>query len=64
MKIIINLLINLAVVSTATAFAAGTCPALLNHTVEPLTGGKVQSLCQYEGRVVLVINTASDCGDR
>ena len=62
MKIIINLLINLAVVSTATAFAAGTCPALLKRTVEPLTGGKAYSLCQYEGRVVLVINTASDCG--
>ena len=62
MKIIINLLISLAIVSSATAFAAGACPALLNHTVEPLTGGKAQSLCQYEGRVVLVINTASDCG--
>jgi glutathione peroxidase len=38
------------------------CPDLLNHTVEPLTGGKQQSLCQYEGRVVLVVNTASECG--
>ena len=43
----------------ATVFA---CPDVLNHTVEPLTGGKPQSLCQYEGRVVLVINTASECG--
>lgn len=45
--------------SSAPAFA---CPAVLNHTVEPLTGGKAQSLCQYEGRVVLVVNTASECG--
>ena len=43
----------------ATCFA---CPALLNHTVEPLTGGKPRSLCQYEGSVVLVVNTASECG--
>lgn len=41
---------------------AFACPDLLNHTVEPLTGGKAQSLCQYEGRVVLVVNTASECG--
>ncbi len=43
----------------ATVFA---CPTVLNHTVEPLTGGKPQSLCQYAGRVVLVVNTASECG--
>jgi len=42
--------------------AAFACPDLLNHSVEPLTGGKSQSLCQYEGRVVLVVNTASECG--
>lgn len=42
--------------------AAFGCPDLLNHTVEPLTGGKPQSLCRYEGRVVLVVNTASECG--
>ena len=41
---------------------AAACPALLNHTVEPLTGGAPQSLCQYEGRVVLIVNTASQCG--
>lgn len=38
------------------------CPNLLKHTVEPLTGGKPQSLCQYAGRVVMVVNTASECG--
>lgn len=42
--------------------AALACPGLLNHTVEPLTGGKPLSLCQYEGRVVMVVNTASECG--
>ena len=62
MKQIIHLVSVVVALSTASAFAARTCPAVLNHTVEPLTGGKVQSLCQYEGRVVLVVNTASECG--
>ncbi len=48
----------------AVAWSGGSfaCPALLNHSVEPITGGKAQSLCQYQGRVVLVVNTASECG--
>ena len=62
MKQIIHLFSVVVALSTASVVAAGTCPAVLNHTVEPLTGGKAQSLCQYEGRVVLVVNTASECG--
>ena len=62
MKQIIHLFSVVVALSTASAFAARTCPTVLNHTVEPLTGGKAQSLCQYEGRVVLVVNTASECG--
>jgi glutathione peroxidase len=42
--------------------AAFACPDVLNHSVEPLTGGKAQSMCQYAGKVVLVVNTASECG--
>lgn len=38
------------------------CPALLDHTFPGLQDGKVQSLCQYQGKVVLVVNTASYCG--
>ena len=53
--------LSIAVVLFASS-AAFACPALLKHSVEPLTGGKAQSLCQYEGRVVLVVNTASECG--
>ena len=55
MKPIIRLLGLSAALLALSAFAAGTCPAILNHTVEPLTGGKAQSMCQYEGRVVLVV---------
>ena len=38
------------------------CPALLNHTFERLQDEAPQSLCQYAGKVVLVVNTASYCG--
>ncbi|MBC7601155.1 MAG: glutathione peroxidase [Ramlibacter sp.] len=45
----------------ATATAA-TCPATLSHTFLRLQDEKPQSLCQYAGKVVLVVNTASYCG--
>jgi glutathione peroxidase len=38
------------------------CPALLQHTVLRLQDEKPQSLCQYSGKVLLVVNTASFCG--
>ena len=42
--------------------APGACPALLNHTFPRLQDEKPQSLCQYSGKVILVVNTASYCG--
>jgi glutathione peroxidase len=41
---------------------AKACPATLNHTLPRLQDEKPQSLCQYEGKVVLAVNTASYCG--
>lgn len=41
---------------------ATACPALLQHRFDRLQDEKPQSLCQYSGRVVLVVNTASFCG--
>jgi glutathione peroxidase len=41
---------------------ATDCPALLNHEFNRLQTGKPESLCQYRGKVVLVVNTASYCG--
>jgi len=38
------------------------CPATLQHTFLRLQDEKPQSLCQYSGKVVLVVNTASFCG--
>jgi glutathione peroxidase len=42
--------------------AAGACPASLNFRVKRLQDDAPQDLCQYAGRVVLVVNTASYCG--
>jgi glutathione peroxidase len=44
------------------AEAQTTCPALLNHQFARLQDEAPQSLCQYSGKVVLVVNTASYCG--
>jgi glutathione peroxidase len=41
---------------------AGACPATLNHTLLRLQDEKPQSLCQYTGKVILAVNTASYCG--
>ena len=38
------------------------CPALLKQNVLRLQDEKPQSLCQYSGKVVVVVNTASFCG--
>ncbi|MDP3637028.1 MAG: glutathione peroxidase [Azonexus sp.] len=51
--------LSLGVVPTA---AGAACPALLNHSFPGLQDGKAQSLCQYQGKVILVVNTASFCG--
>ena len=38
------------------------CPPLLRHAFAPIQGGPPQSLCRYAGSVLLVVNTASQCG--
>jgi glutathione peroxidase len=38
------------------------CPALLKHSFLRLQDEKPQDLCQYSGKVVVVVNTASFCG--
>ena len=44
------------------ADAPAGCPATLQHTFPRLQDEKPQSLCQYAGKVVLVVTTASYCG--
>ena len=41
--------------------AMAACPVLLDHTL-PTLDERSQSLCQYAGKVLLVVNTASKCG--
>ncbi len=42
--------------------AVAACPSLLNKTFPRLQDEKPQNLCQYSGKVLLVVNTASKCG--
>lgn len=46
---------------TGNALAAD-CPALLQREIPRLQDEKPQNLCQYAGRVIVVVNTASFCG--
>ena len=46
----------------AAAQAQAACPALLDEALPTLTDDKPESLCQYQGKVLLVVNTASQCG--
>jgi len=41
---------------------ANACPQLLDHEFNRLQTGKPESLCQYRGKVLLIVNTASYCG--
>ena len=50
-----------AVLAVLALPAAAACPALLDQKVNTLQG-KPADLCQYAGKVLLVVNTASYCG--
>lgn len=41
--------------------AQAACPPLLNHTLKDIDG-EPRNLCDYQGKVILVVNTASQCG--
>ena len=58
------ILLMLATVCTLapTVAAAEECPTLLNHKFNRLQDDSPQNLCQYSGKVTLVVNTASYCG--
>ncbi len=57
----------LRILTMSTLIAAGgaaqaaPCPPLLDREMTTLTGD-AQSLCQYRGKVLLIVNTASQCG--
>jgi glutathione peroxidase len=66
---IINFFVSLCLASSMQlSFAmdkvqpSSKCPPLLNFNMPRLQDDKPQDLCQFAGRVVLVVNTASYCG--
>ena len=50
-----------ALLLNAAVQAAPLCPPLLNHTLKDIDG-ETRNLCAYAGKVILVVNTASNCG--
>jgi glutathione peroxidase len=61
--VVIACWLGLSLSSTAFAqTAAPTCSPLLSHTFLRLQDEVPQNLCQYQGDVILVVNTASYCG--
>jgi len=58
---IVVLALNAGFYATPADSAEIACPALLDRKLSTLTEESM-SLCQYRGKVVLVVNTASQCG--
>lgn len=55
-------LLGLISLSFVPGVAGAACPGLLDQRFTSLQDGKPVSLCQYAGKVILVVNTASYCG--
>ena len=62
LKSLTMLLLTAAGLAAALPAAAANCPTLLDHSFQRLQDSAPQSLCQYQGKVLLVVNTASLCG--
>jgi glutathione peroxidase len=54
-------LFSLLLLASVAMPAAAACPALLDRSMADILD-KPRSLCEYAGKVVLVVNTASECG--
>jgi glutathione peroxidase len=54
-------MLTLLLFFAATSLASAACPPLLDVKLPTLSEDAV-SLCRYEGKVLLVVNTASQCG--
>src|SRR5689334_3726020 len=66
-RTMLDALVKIAVVAAlfiaSPAFGqTGDCPPLLRHTFNRLQTGEPQSLCRYQGKVLVIVNTASKCG--
>ncbi|HET6264477.1 MAG TPA: glutathione peroxidase [Usitatibacter sp.] len=56
-----KILLAIAALMVSTNASAAACGSLLDHSVSDIAGTQ-ENLCQYQGKVVLVVNTASYCG--
>jgi glutathione peroxidase len=54
-------LVATALLAFSLPVSAATCSSLLSHDVNNILGEK-ENLCEYAGKVVLVVNVASYCG--
>jgi len=54
-------LFSFVFLATCAMPAAAACPALLDRSMSDIHD-KARSLCEFAGKVVLVVNTASQCG--
>ena len=59
--LLLPVLLALAMPASAQGGSA-SCPSILNQRFNRLQDDAPQHLCQYAGKVVLVVNTASYCG--
>lgn len=55
-------LLAIALCAAVPAAQAQECSTLLDREMRPLAGKTPESLCQYQGKVLLIVNTASKCG--
>jgi len=62
MKRLHALLVTLISLTLISEVSMAACPDLLNHRMNNLDGKPV-NLCDYAGKVVLAVNTASYCGN-
>lgn len=60
-RFLLPALFSLGLISSAVSAKEPSCAPLLNHKFRTLQG-KPENLCQYQGKVLLVVNTASYCG--
>ena len=57
-----RLLLILALLLTPLTALAGDCTGLLDYQPRKLHSQQTLDLCQFQGKVMLVVNTASQCG--
>lgn len=55
-------LVGLLLAQCSHAVPQATCKSVLDYSFPGLESGKPRSLCDFSGKVVLVVNTASRCG--